>query len=191
MGQEDADMKRSTSIVRSLATIVALTALGPACAAATAPADAATVRAAWVRQDLEFTYMPITAIYTCYGFRDKMRWILEQLGARNLKVTPSGCTKIPKPEPFPGVKIVGDFAAPAAADARDTFAARSKEVEFRPNRIEGVQDTDCELMLQLRDKLFPKLGVKVVRDEMTCVPQRVTPEGLMITVEVLEPVAAQ
>ena len=30
-------------------------------------------------------------------------------------------------------------------------------MEFRPNLIEGVQDADCELMLQLRDKLFPKL----------------------------------
>lgn len=184
-------MKRTTSFVRRLAALVALTALGPAYAAETAPADAATVPATWVRQDLEFTYMPITAVYTCYGFRDKMRWILEQLGARNLEVTPSGCTKIPKPEPFPGVKIVGDFAAPAPAGAKDTFAARAKQVVFQPNRIEGVQDADCELMLQLRDKLFPKLGVKVVKDEMTCVPKRVTPESLRITVEVLEPVAAQ
>lgn len=184
-------MTRTMSFVRRLPMLVAFTALGPAYATQTAAAEAATVRATWVSQDLEFTYMPITAIYTCYGFRDKMRWILEQLGARNLEVTPVGCTKIPKPEPFPGVKIVGEFAAPAPAGATDTFAARAKQVEFRPNRIEGVQDTDCELMLQLRDKLFPKLGVKVVRDEMTCVPQRVTPEGLRITVEVLVPATAQ
>ena len=64
-------------------------------------------------------------------------------------------------------------------------------MQFRSNRIEGVQDADCELMLQLRDKLFPKLGVKVVKDEMTCMPKRVTPEGLRITVEVLVPAAAQ
>jgi hypothetical protein len=184
-------MTRTMSFVRRLTMLVALSALGPAYGMEGAEADAATVRATWVRQDLEFTYMPITAIYTCYGFRDKMRWIIEQLGARNLEVTPVGCTKIPKPEPFPGVKIVGEFAAPAPAGASDTFAARAEQVQFRPNRIEGVQDADCELMLQLRDKLFPKLGVKVVKDEMTCVPRRVTPEGLRITVEVLVPAAAQ
>jgi hypothetical protein len=184
-------MKRTSSSGWRLALLLAATAALPAHAAASA-ANAATVEAVWVEQDIEFTYMPITAIYTCYGFRDKMRWILEQLGARaDLKVTPVGCTRIPKLEPFPGVKIVGAFAAPAPADARDAFPARVKQVEFRPNLIEGVQDADCELMLQLRDKLFPKLGVKVVDDQMTCIPKRVTPEGLRITVEVLEPVAAQ
>jgi hypothetical protein len=183
-------MKRTTAYCWRLALLFAATVAPPVHAEAPA-ADAGTVTAVWVEQDFEFTYMPITAIYTCYGFRDKMRWILEQLGARDLQVTPVGCTKIPKPEPFPGVKIVGEFAALAPADATDTFVARAKQVQFSRNRIEGVQDADCELMLQLRDKLFPKLGVKVVRDEMTCVPQRVTPEGLRITVEVLVPVTAQ
>jgi hypothetical protein len=182
-------MKRTTAYCWRLALLLAAT-VAPLVHATPPAADAGTVQAVWVEQDIEFTYMPITAIYTCYGFRDKMRWILEQLGARpGLKVTPYGCTKIPKPEPFPGVKIVGAFAAPAAAGASGAFAARARQVQFRPNQIEGVQDADCELMLQLRDKLFPKLGVKVVRDEMTCIPRRTTPEGLDITVEVLEPVA--
>ena len=184
-------MKRTTSFVRRLAAVGAVTVLVPAAAAETGAADAGTVEAAWVQQDLEFTYMPITAVYTCYGFRDKMRWILEQLGARDLEVKPSGCTKIPRPEPFPGVKITGRFPAPAAPGAADTFVARPKLVEFRPNEIEGVQNGDCELMIQLRDKLFPKLGVKVVRDELTCIPKRVTPESVRMTVEVLEPVGAQ
>ena len=184
-------MKRNPSRVRRLALFAAITALAPGFASASAEAGDATVQATWVRQDLEFTYMPLTAIYTCYGFRDKMRWILEQLGARDLKVTPSGCTKIPKPEPFPGVKIVGAFPAAAAPGTADTFAARPRLVEFRPNQIEGVQDGDCELMTQVRDKLFPKLGVKVVRDELTCIPKRVTPESVRITVEVLGPVDAQ
>lgn len=178
-------MKRTSSSCWSSVLLFSVMAAVPA-HAATPTTDAATVEAVWVEQDIQFTYMPITAIYTCYGFRDKMRWILEQLGARaDLKVTPYGCTRIPQVEPFPGVKIVGAFAAPAAAGAKGAFQAQARQVEFRSNRIEGVQDADCELMLQLRDKLFPKLGVKVVKDEMTCVPGRVTPEGLRITVEVL------
>ena len=183
-------MKRTAAYCWRLALFLAAAVAAPVHAAAPA-ADADTVRAVWVEHDIEFTYMPITAIYTCYGFRDKMRWILEQLGARDLKVTPSGCTKIPRPEPFPGVKFVGRFPAPAAPDAADTFAARPKLVEFRPNEIEGVQNGDCELMMQLRDKLFPKLGVKVVQDELTCIPKRVTPESVRMTVEVLEPVDAK
>mgnify|MGYP001765787444 CR=1 FL=1 len=183
-------MKLTSAYCWRLALFLAAALAAPVHAAPQA-ADAGTVNAVWVEQDIEFTYMPITAIYTCYGFRDKMRWILEQLGARDLEVKPSGCTKIPRPEPFPGVKIVGRFAAPAAPGAADTFVARPKLVEFRPNEIEGVQNGDCELMIQLRDKLFPKLGVKVVRDELTCIPKRVTPESVRMTVEVLEPVDAR
>ena len=81
----------------------------------------------------------------------------------------------------------------ATAEATAQFAAQlSSASQFRGSPIGPVQHGDCELMEQLAEAAVPaQLGVKVVKDEMTCVPQRVTPEGLRITVEVLVPVTAQ
>ena len=60
--------------------------------AAPAPEPAATVNAVWVEHEVNFTYMPLTSYYSCDGLRDKVRWILRQLGARpDFKVRSRGC----------------------------------------------------------------------------------------------------
>jgi len=148
-------------------------------AEAPAPESAATVNAVWVERKVSFNYMPLTSYYSCDGLRDKVRWILKELGARpGFKVKARGCLEVQGPEPFPGVEIVAAFPAAAtpelleelAADAskrqlaaRATgksdpvteataqFQARVKRVEFvsGPTRLYDLQDGDCELMEQL------------------------------------------
>ena len=53
-----------------------------------------------------------------------------------------------------------------------------------------LQDGDCDLMEQLRDQVFEPFGVKVVEDDLRCVPRQVTIGAVRMTVEVLEPVPA-
>jgi hypothetical protein len=146
---------------------------------AAAPEPAATVNAVWVERKVSFTYMPLTSYYSCDGLRDKVRWILRELGARpDFKVRSRGCIEVQGPEMFPGVEVVAAFPAEAtpelleqlAADAskrqlaaRATgkpdpvseataqFPARVKRVEFESGRttLSDLQDGDCELMEQL------------------------------------------
>ena len=146
---------------------------------APAPEPAATVNAVWVERKVSFTYMPLTSYYSCDGLRDKVRWILRELGARpDLTVRARGCIELQGPELFPGVEIAAAFPAEAtpellgqlAADAskqqlaaRATgksdpvneaaaqFPARVKRVEFESDRtnLSELQDGDCELMEQL------------------------------------------
>jgi hypothetical protein len=197
----------------------ALPALAAAQAAPSAD-GAATVDAVWVEREVTFTYMPLTSYYSCDGLRDKVRWILTQLGARpGFKVTSRGCIEVQGPEVFPGVKIVAGFPAAATpellarladeaskralaaratgkpepvAEATARFPARVRRVEFRSggSSLDALQDGDCELMEQLRDRAFGTLGVQVVEDRIHCVPRQVSIGAVRMTVEVLEPVPA-
>jgi len=146
---------------------------------APAPEAAATVSAVWVERKVNFSYMPLTSYYSCDGLRDKVRWILRQLGAKpGFKVRSRGCMEAQGPELFPGVEIVAAFPAEATPEllqqlageaskrqlaARATgkpdpvteataqFPARVKRVEFASGRttLDDLQDGDCELMEQL------------------------------------------
>lgn len=159
--------------------LAALPALAAAQEAAPAADPAATVNAVWVERKVSFTYMPLTSYYSCDGLRDKVRWILKELGAKpGFKVRSRGCIETQGPELFPGVEIVASFPRAATPElleqlaaeaskqqlaARATgkpdpvteataqFPARVKRVEFQSSRstLDDLQDGDCELMEQL------------------------------------------
>lgn len=198
----------------------ALPALAAAQAAAPAADGAAKVDAVWVEREVTFTYMPLTSYYSCDGLRDKVRWVLTELGARpGFRVASRGCIEVQGPEVFPGVKIVAAFPSTATpellaqlageaskraltaraagkpepvAEATAQFPARVRRVEFRSggSSADALQDGDCELMEQLRDRVFGTLGVRVVEDRIHCVPRQVSIGAVRMTVEVLEPVPA-
>jgi hypothetical protein len=143
------------------------------------PDTAVPVNAVWVERKVNFTYMPLTSYYSCDGLRDKVRWILRQLGARpDFTVRARGCIEVQGPELFPGVEIVAalpaevtpellqqladdaskrQLAARAAGkpdpvvEATAQFPARVKRVEFRSGTttLDDLQNGDCELMEQL------------------------------------------
>lgn len=159
--------------------LCALPLLAAAQEAARAPEATAAVKAVWVEHKVNFTYMPLTSYYSCDGLRDKVRWILRELGARpGFTVRSRGCVEVQGPELFPGVEIVAAFPAEATPEllqqladeaskrqlaARATgkpdpvteataqFPARVKRVEFRSGTttLSDLQDGDCELMEQL------------------------------------------
>jgi hypothetical protein len=200
--------------------LVVLPTLAQAQAVAPSADVTKTVDAVWVERELSFTYMPITSHYSCDGLRDRVSWILKQLGARpGFRVTSRGCLKLQGPEAAPGVNIVAALPAPAtpellaqlAADASKRqlaaraagkadpvdeatarFPARVRRVELNSSGSHtGLQDGDCELMEQLRDRVFGPLGAAVVADRTRCVPGAVRPGAVRMTVEVLEPVPTQ
>jgi len=200
--------------------LCALPALAAAQAATPSADAAATVNAVWVEREVTFTYMPLTSYYSCDGLRDKVRWILRELGARpGFKVVARGCVEMQGPEIMPGVKILAAFPTPATpellaqlaseaskrelaaratgkpdpvAEATAQFPARVRRVEFRSgvSSFDELQDGDCELMEQMRDRVFGQLGARVVQDQIHCVPRRVSIGAVRMTVEVLEPVPA-
>lgn len=207
-------MKRALlgGVVAGLALVLATSA--QAQEAVTAADDPAVVSAVWIERDVTLYYMGFTSYYSCEGLRGQVRSILRELGVRpDFKVTARNCVNQTGPEWSPSVRIIAalpveatpEVLAELASDASKRelvarvqgkspteataqFAARPKRVEFRSGGTNFLQDGDCELMEQMRDRVFGPLGVKVVESSLHCVPRQVSINSILMTVEVLEPV---
>jgi hypothetical protein len=177
------------------------------------------VDAVWMEREILVTYMAFTSFYSCRGLRDKVAWVLEELGARpGFTVTTRGCVEVTGPEVMPAVRIVAALPvaatpevlaelasgaakrelaaratgqAPAAAEATDRFRAAPRRVEFTSRPGGPLQDGDCELIEQLRDQVMVPLGAKIIDNAVRCVPRQVRPGAVRLTVEVLQPVPTQ
>ena len=97
-------------------------AFAPGATLKAGPADgsdrAAPVNAVWVDYERSLVYFGQTTYYSCYGLRDKVRYILQQVGARSdLKVSAS-CVESSGfgVEAMPSVRIKAAFAAEATPE---------------------------------------------------------------------------
>lgn len=178
--------------------------------------DPTVVSAVWIERDVQLHYMGFTSYYSCEGLRGQVRTILKELGARpGFKVTMRNCINQTGPEWSPTVRIVAAFPFEATPEvlaelqsnaskrelvarvqgkspdeATAQFPARPKRVEFRSGGMSFLRDGDCELMEQMRDRVFGPLGVKVIDGSVHCSPNQVTLGAIRMTVDVLEPLPA-
>jgi hypothetical protein len=186
--------------------------------AATSAADApAPVMAVWVEKKIDFPYVGFTAQYSCDGLKNKVVRILKEIGARpGFKVIARGCLN-PRhgAEWTPMLNIVAampreatpevlaelakgasqrELAAKAggkpapAAEAAAAFPARTRRIDFRDTPSGLVQPGDCELIDQMRDRVFVPLGAKIVVNRMDCVPHQINNGIIVLSIDVLEPV---
>ena len=87
-------------------------------------------------------------------------------------------------------ELVARVQGKSATEATAQFPARPKRVEFRSGGMSFLQDGDCELMEQMRDRVFGPLGVKVIDSSVHCSPRQVWLGAIRMTVDVLEPLPA-
>jgi hypothetical protein len=176
---------------------------------------ASRVSAVWVEHEIDFTYMGLTSYYSCDGLRDKLRWILEQIGAKpGFRVTTRGCVRMSGPELMPGARIVAALPAEAtpevleklaseatkrelvaratggseaAQEATAQFPARPRQTGFKSSPNGRIQDGDCELMQQVRDRVLVPMGARILEDDVRCAPRSVSMGSVRLVVETLEP----
>ncbi|HXW11098.1 MAG TPA: hypothetical protein VD737_10805 [Steroidobacteraceae bacterium] len=191
----------------------------PAQPASEAPAATATppVNAVWVERKQSFTYFGDTTYYSCDGLRDKVRYILKQLGARDLEVS-SSCVEMGGygVEAMPGVRIKAYFAreatpellqqiadgaaereliarvrgrGDAADDAAAQFPAAWQRVELEGVRHGRIANGDCELLQQLARQVLEPAGIRVLRQDsqLGCVRHGVPIRAVRLVLETLQP----
>ncbi len=145
--------------------------------------------AAWKRHELQFTYMGFTTRYSCEGLRDKMRLLLEAVGARDLSVSPRGCTNMPwQVTEFPRVRMT--FFAPElpAAGQKDVgppVAARWTPVTLTRRQPRALELGDCELVEQFRDRVLPAFTTRSARHDINCIPHQLSGSSFSLSFEVL------
>jgi hypothetical protein len=180
----------------------------PAAWAQAAAADSAqpgevrpkTVNAVWAEREFSFTYMGIGTYYSCDGLRNKLEYLLEEVGAREEPKVTVSCFDTGAIEQLPMARIrvavpveatperlaelandqsrrelvgrvQGTGAAVDAATAQ--FPAERRVVEFEGRRGKRIEDSDCELLDQFLQQVLKPLGVRELPgSSLQCTPKQ-------------------
>jgi hypothetical protein len=172
---------------------VAVVLLAAGVASAQSPADGSVVEAVWKPQRVNFAYHGYSTLYSCSGLQQKLQRILTTVGARgNLELRAYSCDDTLAIARFQIVLTSPVEATPenleqlTTYDAQDQLVARMrgerlpsaedlprfpavwKTVSFARSREMRLAPGDCELVLQLRRHILPRMAVQVVSDQVRC-----------------------
>jgi hypothetical protein len=162
-------------------------------------ADQGVVKAVWKPLQVDFFYQSFTTFYTCDGLRGRLRKLLLAAGvrAKDLKISVTGCSSSNEVTRSPFVRL--EFAAAVEAteqniaeiekeratrdlkarvrsekpETNEPFDAYWKDVSFSRGKLD-IEAGECELVEELNKKVFPKIGVKVLKQDVNCTPNQIS-----------------
>ena len=151
------------------------------------------VEAVWKVQSLSFAYSGYATIYSCDALLDKVRVILQSVGARDsVRIRSWGCTDMvthgrmditlespveATPENIralttydPTKELVARVRSEQLPGAEDVqrFPATWKSVSMTREKKLKLAPSDCELVEQLRRDVFPRMSIRVEHDRLRC-----------------------
>ena len=160
----------------------------------------------WQNHETELDYVGFTTTYSCDGLQTKLELLLRQLGARqDAKVNAFGCDRgFGAPSRFARATLKFATLQPDTATATATATAIAtavagaspavpgswRQVELAPHRPFGLEDGDCELMEQFRDKVLPLFATRALQNRTQCVPHQDTGGPFSLQLQVFAPVRA-
>jgi len=179
--------------LRAAAPALALAAMQAAGAVDVPPAPATPAAAEethWQKVPLDFSYSGSTTLYSCGGIEDKVRLLLEALGARaDARVIASGCDAGPQMHVSRFAFLRGEFhvlAPGAGATAEETVQALWQPVEIRANRPFAVGEGDCELIEQMKPVIEKAFALRDSTYKTSCVPNSVSANSFQLKAQVLK-----
>jgi hypothetical protein len=152
------------------------------------------VEAVWKVQSLSFAYSGYATVYTCDALLDKVRDILQGLGARDTRIRSLGCSDMmthgrmeitlespveATPENIAALttydakqELVARVRNDHLASAEDIvrFPATWKTISMTRDRNLKLGPSDCELVEQLRRDVLPYMSVRVEYERLRCSP---------------------
>ncbi len=151
------------------------------------------VEAVWKVQSLSFAYSGYATVYSCDALLDRVREILQSLGARDtLRIRSWGCTDMVNhgrmeitlespveatPENIEALTTYDDKQQLVArvrnepllrAEDVQRFPATWKTVSMSRDRKLKLGPSDCELVEQLRRDVLPRMSIRVEHDRLRC-----------------------
>jgi len=192
---------------------------GTLAAAAQPPVSAATVAAPvegiWQRHEQTFTFAGFTSHYSCEGLADKLKLLLQDAGARDVKAVGGGCFGpggTEGPSRISSARLtfytLAPVAAaapaapskPAAAPAREigrkapllgkkaepqAGVGAWKTVKWSARSPRELDEGDCELVEQFARELLPAFTTRNVDSHMSCTPHQLSLGGVNLKFESL------
>lgn len=142
--------------------------------------------AIWHAQSLSFEYRSLNTYYSCASLEQKVRAILELVGAQQPVFLRTNCAGVPSRNihvqialatPIPATPE--NVQAASTFDARDELLARLRQValptaadierfpaRWQTRRLSEIRDVsfthgDCDLLRGIHEQVFPRLAVRV------------------------------
>ncbi|AMN45884.1 hypothetical protein ACG33_01915 [Steroidobacter denitrificans] len=169
--------------------------------------DTKTIEAVWYPQEIRYSYSGFTTAYDCIAAERRIKDMLLALGAHpKTKVRASGCslnrpsrnffvtitTATPVATTQPPASPLGESEQKLLRQlgleptiGSDAFPAEWRTIELSRDRKLDLKPGDCELMEGLRDHVLPKLSVRVLTDQLRCVPKQLDTTTPALTVSAL------
>ena len=151
------------------------------------------VEAVWKVQSLSFAYSGYATMYSCDALLDKVRAILQIVGARDtMRIRSWGCTDMvthgrmeitlespveATPENIRALttydgadELIARVRHERLATAEDLhrFPAAWKTISMSRDRQLKLGPSDCELVDQLRRDVLPRMAIRVEYDRLRC-----------------------
>jgi hypothetical protein len=200
--------------VRWLALVAAWLVHTAAAAAVPGTAISAPLDAIWYVQSFPFEYRSLDTYYNCGALAQKVRAILEAVGAHRSVVVETNCgngpanyisARIAVATPVPAseenlralttfstrdelVARINRIALPTSADV-PRFSAQWQSLSLARIRTINLTLADCDLLRGMNEQIFPRIAVRVASERLVCnnFASRLRPN---IKVEALVPLAA-
>lgn len=177
----------------AIAWAAAVLLLAGSVAHAESQPDAAVVEAVWKPQRINFVYRGYSTLYTCGGLQAKLEKILTTVGARGgvdlrayscddalsiarfeialtspVEATPENVEELTTYDARDALiaRVRGERLA--SAEDLQRFPAVWKTISFARSRELRLEPGDCELVLQLRRHILPRMSVQIVSDRVRC-----------------------
>jgi hypothetical protein len=161
---------------------------------AQSPADDAVIQAVWKPQRMNFVYRGYSTLYSCRSLQQKLQKILTTVGARggSIELRAYSCDdelaiarfQIALTSPVEATQenveqlttfdtrdeLIARVRGERLANAEDLprFPAVWKTISFARSREMRLSPGDCELVLQLRQHILPRMAVQIVKDQVRC-----------------------
>ncbi len=176
------------------------------------PAQPEPVQAVWKQQEVPFYFQSFTTFYSCSSMESKIRRLLIALGVnREMKIRTRGCLSPHEISRTPFVEITlvspvvatpeelaeldktrstRELVARVRGDSKEfeaaaaQFPAQWKRVSLSRGKL-YLEPGDCELIDQLKERVLPKLAVRIVDDDIRCTPNQTSINQPRLVVEAL------
>jgi hypothetical protein len=142
---------RTVALAATLAAATAGVGSAARAGVATTPAGADAVRsvdALWAEREAAFSYLGYTTHYSCDGLRDKVRWILGQVGARDKPRVTVSCTNLQGVEPMPRVHIRAWMPVEATPERVAEISAQQSSLKSETRAKAGAGPSSDEATAQ-------------------------------------------